>query len=257
MVVCSVASKDGVRHVVIWQSASHIVMSDTGSINPIDMDILDIFDPATPTTTINQAMINKSIGFFDAAKCEYHWLFASGNSTSLNQEYVYDLLRNRWYTTSRVSNLQCGFPVVDTVGNYYTYGTLDTGYLERLENGTDFDGNAIVSTFRLSDIPFATWGKTSIIRKIKHLARSKANTANKVSITHYGDTATSSADILQLPVTDGTHRVTMGPTVKQSLQWGPNLTHALECSITTNNEVLGYEPLGIIVGYQIAREDFI
>ena len=240
------------KHVAIWQAEGAMVIFDSNVVLPIHYDIKDVFDPAS-SITINTSMIHKSEGFYDEAKGEYHWLWASGASTTLDKEYVYDLIHRKWFTIDRGTGkkLQLGIPVSDTNGKKYIYGAIDTGYLERLENGTTFDATSIVSEFRTPDIPIAGWGYENLIRKIGLLAKTKANTTNSVAVTHYGDMANGGTAVGNLSVTDTTKRVKHSII---SVAVGPHTFHSLHCSMTTSNENIGFEPIGLQVFYKTVRE---
>jgi len=138
-------------------------------------------------------MVGDSCGFLDPQKLEYHWLFASGTSaTTLNKELVYDIKRNKWFEIDRGTGmyLQCGCAVQDTDGNQYDYGFIDTGYCERLEYGTNFDGNSIVHTLETGD--FAPLGLAYVTQldHLKLLTVAKTTTSNSVTCTVNNDTCT-------------------------------------------------------------------
>lgn len=243
------------KHVAIWQAAGAIVIFDGSSVMPIHFDIENVFDPMS-STTINTAKIHKSSSFYDEAKREYHWLWASGANTTLNKEYVFDLLHRKWFEIDRTTGkyLQLGIPVSDTNGYKYVYGAIDTGYLERLENGTTFDGNNIVSQFQTPDIPLGGWNNETILRKVRLIAKSKATTTNSVVMTHYGDMANTGTSIGSFSVTDTTHRVVNNV---KSISTGPHTFHSFACSMTTSNENIGFEPIGLEIFFKQAREKIL
>ncbi len=242
------------KHVAIWQSSNAIVVFDGSSVMPVSFDIADIFDQRN-AVKISLTMIHKSTAFYDEANSEWHWCWSSDGST-LNNEYVYDLIRQRWYTISRGTGtaIQLGIPVRDTNGNNYVYGAIDTGYLERLENGNTFDGNNIVSKFRTPDIPIAGWEEESLIRKVSLLTKTKATTTNKMAITHYGDMSNTGTSIGNLSVTDANKRVLRSMV---SIGTGPYTFHSFECSMTTANEPIGFEPIGLQIFYKAIRPHLI
>jgi hypothetical protein len=243
------------KHVAIWQSSTDIVLFDGNTVSSISDDISNYFDPAK-TECISAAWVGKSEGFFDERRMEYYWLFASGSSaTELNTELVYDVMKKKWFLVSRGTGkmIKIGFPVLDTNGFKYDYASLDTGYLERLEYGNTFDGGDIISKYRTGDIPLGGWMNRTEIRKIKHLARYKSTTTNSVTISHYGDCAnTADATTVSASVNSSTLRV-----VKkiESVNWTGNVFHSFECQLTTTNESVGYEPLGLGVFYKDVGED--
>ncbi|HLE87592.1 MAG TPA: LamG domain-containing protein [Candidatus Brocadiaceae bacterium] len=243
------------KHVAIWQAAGAIVIFDGSSVMPIHVDIENVFDP-TSSTTINTAKIHKSTAFYDEAKREYHWLWASGSNTTLNKEYVFDLMRRKWFEIDRSTGeyLQLGIPVTDSNGYKYVYGAIDTGYLERLEYGTTFDGNNIVSQFQTPDIPLGGWNNETMLRIVRMIAKSKATTVNSIAMTHYGDMANTGTSIGSFSVTDTTHRVVNN---MKSINTGPHTFHSFACSMTTSNENVGFEPIGLEVFWKHVREKIL
>jgi hypothetical protein len=144
------------KHVLVWQTASGIVLFDGNSIVPISKDIKNLFDP-NATDHINFAKLDLSTGFFDPNQNEYHWCFMSGTSTVINREMVYDLVRKKWFEIDRTSGkyLTCGFIVQDTAKRKYIYAGTDADNLYRLENGTDLDGTTMTYTMRSGDKPLS------------------------------------------------------------------------------------------------------
>jgi hypothetical protein len=247
------------KHVLIWQTATAVVLFDGVSIIPITKDDdVGIFFNKTYASCINNAMLKKSVGFYDERQKEYHWLFASGSNTTLDKELVYDLIRKKWYLVSRTSNIQYGIPVRDVYGDKYTYGFIDTGYMERLEYGNTFDSTAIVSTYKTADYALKGLMVETEIRKIKHVTKAKSTTTNTASLTHYGDTATTGDTAQTFTVNSTTKRVIGdAPNAIKSVAWGPNIFHSFEASMTTNNEPIGYEPISLAVLYRSIRQDII
>ncbi len=245
------------KHILIWQSENAVVMFDGNAVSPISTDIKNYFDK-TKTECIPDSMKSFSTAFYDESNFEYHWCFASGAAaTTLNKELVYDVLKRKWYEIDRATGayIQLGFSVRDTNGINYTFGTLDTGYMERLEYGTKFDENSIVSQFKIPDIAPGGYTIETIIRNIRLIALSKSNTTNLVAVTHYGDgITTSSSTAVTLPLTDSTHRF-VRPI--RSVQWGNFLFHSVLFSLTTTNENCGFEPLGIGIIFDVVRESVI
>lgn len=242
------------KHVAIWQASNAIIVFDGSSILPVHFDISDVFDQRS-TVHISQSMINKSTGFFDETNNEWHWQWSSDGST-LNMEYVYDLVRQKWYKIDRGYGkaIRIGISVRDTKGNKYTYGSIDAGCLERLEYGDTFDGNNIISKFRTPDIPIAGWEEETLIRKVSLLSKTKAVTTNKVSITHYGDVSNTNTSIGSFGVTDAAKRVLRSMV---SINTGPYTFHSFECSMTTSNEPIGFEPIGLHIFYKTVRANLI
>ena len=237
------------RHVAIWQSPEGIYIFDGKTFIPIHKDINDLFDKRE-TDSINRDKIADSVGFFDEQNQEYHWLFASGTSTTLDKELVYDLKFEKWYEVERNSALQFGLEVEDSSGNIYNYGFLDTGYMYRLENGNTFDGNAITSTLETGDIYVgASPLVESTIRVVKLTTVAKENTTNNITLTHYGDTKTTGSDISISPSNAGAS--ISDPTKTEG--WGPYITHRFKLTMTTDDETVGFEPIILSLGYKLIR----
>lgn len=239
------------RALALWQGSNGIYMSDGRAPIPIHGDIEEYFDTTDPRC-ITSSLIGDSVGWIDPVKMEYHWIFASGTSaTSLNTELVYDIKRNRWFPIDRVSDLQCGVLVTDTYGNSYNYGFLDTGYMERLEYGTDFDGEDIVHEFKFGDfLPTNSVMTETMIDEVKLVTVAKTTTANTITVTHYGDGKTSGTTLKTYSPADSGHRIAQ-PSTTNSL--GGYTFHSLDFSMTTDNEAIGFEPLVVGIAYHVMR----
>ena len=241
------------RSLAIWQGVSGIFMSDGRAPIPIHGDIKEYFDKSD-SRCIRASMIGDSIGLMDWSNQEYHWKFASGSSaTGLNTELVYDLKRNKWYEINRGTgmDLQCGVEVQDTDGNQYDYGFIDTGYMERLEYGTTFDGNSIAHTMYFGD--FAPLGLAFITQldHLKLITMAKTTTTQDVVCSHYSDTLSTSSD-KTMDVTKTGYRVT-NPAFDDKLQGAPY--HSLKFTTTTNDEACGFEPIALVATLHQIQED--
>jgi hypothetical protein len=244
------------RYVVIFQAAEGIYMFDGKNMKLLSEDIGNFFDHRS-AETINEDKLKDSVSFFDNVNREYHWLFASGSSTTLDKEMVYDLTRDKWYEPSRGTGkaIQYGFSVKETNGDIINYGSLDTGYMERLENGNDFDGADIVTEWQFGDMAIhngSMFTKT-ILRKVKLVTVAKTVTGNSVTMTHYGDTSTTGTGTAS----------TMAPTRTgyrlADKTWGqnskPRVYHSLKFTMSTNNESTAFEPIAVGLGYDIHSID--
>lgn len=238
------------RFVAIWQGAEGVYLFDGRNIRAIHDDIQDLFDKRN-SSGINRDKIRASVGFFDAYNQEYHWCFAGGASTSLNREFVYDLKRSRWYETVRTPLLQAGVEVTSTLGNRYTYGGTLTGYVERIENGNDFDGTAIAQSVQFGDAPLVgSLFEETEIRSIQLVQVAKNVTSNSVTLTHYGDSSTAGTAITLSPAATG-KRLAIGRAIGTGL--GPFNFHSFKLQLTTSNETTGFEPLYLGLLYRDIR----
>lgn len=239
----------------MWLSAAGVVAFDTNSLVFLHGDIDDRFDPAS-SNYINTSIVNKFHAFYDSTRKEYHLSIATGSSTTLNEEWVYDLIRKRWFLIDRGSTkrLEAGCEAVDTLGNKYCYG-LTGGYVERLEYGTTFDGNSIAydmwlaeSPLPVGQVPSAMY--TTVMRKLALYTKAKATTAQTIAITHYADGYETSTSIGTVDPTKSGYRYVY-PVKSFTVE---AVFHSLRFQITTTDETVGFEPLLVSGYYQVGRE---
>jgi hypothetical protein len=238
--------------VELWRGNDGIYLSNGQPPFKVSGQIDNVFDQ-TKTPHVNQAMVSKETAFVDKHKLEYHWLWASGSSTTLDKEYVLDLRKWSWFEIDRGTGkqIQLGVDVVDTIGNQYTYGFLETGYMERLENGTDFDGTAITSTMAFGDQLLVAQNLfiTNSVVSANLIAVAK-NTNSTVTLTHYLDGATTGTD-KTLSLADASHRYANSMVDVYS---APAIFHGFKLVHTSSSESKGLEPLYFAVYFQKVRE---
>ena len=240
------------RSLAIWQGSSGIYMSDGRAPIPVHMDIKEYFDPKD-SRCIKASEVGNSTAFIDPVNQEYHWLFASGTAGT-QTELVYSITENGWYRIPRGTGkaLVCGCVVTDTNANQYNYGMIDTGYMERLEYGTDFDGNDIVHDFRLGDAPLSdSLMNETVIDVVMLFMVAKTTTTNAVVGTHYGDAKTTGTTLKALSPASSGHRVAQSFTTHAL---GRHTLHSTGFSMTTDNETTGFEPLAVAYSYHIQGE---
>lgn len=244
------------RNVVIWQGANGVYMSDGRTPIPISTDIQDKFDKRE-SGSINSDKIADSEAFWDSDNNCYHWLWASGTSTALNEEWVFDFEKMAWFEMDRTSGkvLQFGIEVKDVNGNTYNYGFIDTGYMERLESGVNFDGEDIAHIMQFGDIALAEEGSiaTETITEYSCLiAVAKVSTGAMIAITHYGDGKTIGTSWSENNFKSG-HRIIYS-VEHRSL--GSYIFHSFKFEIDTNNvaNIIGFEPLYFYTIYSITRD---
>lgn len=236
------------RQVAIWQSNNGIMLYDSNSIYPISDSISDFFDQ-TKSYAVNLSALSVNYAFWDNTNgnYEYHWCFASGSNTVPDKELVFDLRRQKWYEVNRGTGkaLMGGVPVIATGGARYTYGFTNDGYLERLENGTTFDGNSIAYTMEFGDIaPFKYPMYDSIIRYLRMFNVAKETTTNTVTVTHYADMNNTGVDISMSMSRTG-YRVSNPVNSIPGHKWPKAAFHRLKFNVSTNDETIGFEPLYI------------
>jgi hypothetical protein len=249
----SADTPDQAKNVVIFQGATDIYMFDGKSVTSISDDIEDIFDSAN-SYCINSTMIAQSEGFFDE-KNHYHWCYASGSSTSLNKEIVLDTEKMRWYPIERGTNnyLQCGATCVTTTGNKHSYGCTLTGFAERLNYGTTFDGTAITHFITTSAMIL---GKKldyeTLVRDIRLICGATNTTTNVITISYYGnESSTAVSKTLELkPQKSGKTIAIPGQQTGEEYF----TFHKFKFTMITSDETTGFEPINLDILYLDKRQ---
>ena len=255
--------------VVIWQGSKGMYMFNNRTPIPIHDDISNFFDPreVSSSNKINSSYVHLSNSFYDKENSEYHWMFADGNSGGLlNREFVFDLSKGFWFEIVRGSSgsslpLQAGWSVTDTNGNEYNYGARDNGIVERLENGTSFDGTAIEHEFHTGDIAMDE-GKimmSTSLRKVKLVATSStvSSLTDDITVSHYVNSATTANSTFSLSPIETGSRLIMGTNAKKSLKANKSGSfHSLKVNISTTSVNYGFTPIFLGGHFQRDREDF-
>ncbi|MFZ5989426.1 MAG: LamG domain-containing protein [Bacillota bacterium] len=241
--------------VAIWQGADGIYIFDQNSIICISEDIRSFFDKVA-SVKLNTSKISDSFGFYDSEKNEYHWLFATGSSTTLNNEWVYDMNRGKWFEIARGTGrqIQAACPVEDTNGNHYSYGFIDTGYIERLEYGNTFDGTALDFEFQFGDFPLIDniMYKTKMTR-VKLISVAKTLTSANISIFHYGDASSTVSQTAFTQTQQKSGYELILPVDK--FNHHEYTFHSLKFTVSTDNETFGFEPVMVGILGEVLRED--
>jgi hypothetical protein len=230
------------RPMAIWQGANGLYACDGTSIVPIHHQIRNLFEAGTYTA----AQLTAASAFVDELRFEYHWCVGGA-------EWVFDYRRRKWFEVSRGTGkaLTGGVAVADTSGRPFTYGLIETGYLERLENGTDFDGNAVVATLHFGElVPTGQLNLETHLRKVRLVGVAKTVTANSISGTYYGNSATSGTAFTLSPANTGFRLYTAQAELTDV---APALFHSLKFSLTTNDETNGFEPVHLALWYQVQK----
>jgi len=246
------------RNIVIWQGADGVYMSDGRSPIKISDDIDDKFDQRK-TTSISSSAIDKSTAGWDSFNKCYHWNWPSGTSTTINEEYVFDFRKGGWFNidrgTSGTLDLMCNIEVQDTLGNNYNYGLINSGYMYRLEYGNAMSGTAeFTQTFWLGDMALLE-GSITTETKVEYtciIAAAKSTTANSISLTHYGDcNSTGETAWTESPKKTGYGIIL---PVEHHGNWPSSIFHSIKATLSTNNEVTGFEPLYLFFLYSTQRD---
>jgi hypothetical protein len=254
---------DGInKAVAIWQTNTCIVMFDNNSIIEISQDINNIFTDmynTSKTDRINYLYSNKCTSFYDPIYKEYHFLYCANTSAVINAEYVFDITRKKWYFVDRsTKDLQCGLNVHDTKGNKYSYGILSTGFVERLDYGTSFDGDTIVCTLRTPDKPIGeTIEYEDRIRQVKIIGK-VSDSASTVSVTHYSDTDTTGETLNSITQSGTIKKVNLANRRvyqhKDQLNHNANL-HSIKLVCSASDSQCCFEPLVISYLKKSTRND--
>ena len=253
--VCKIIMDNGEsRNVAIWKSSMGMVAFNGISVEPIDSDISDLFNPLK-STNITPYQTGSSYGRFDPVHGDYHWCYGSSSST-FDKEKLFSIRKQGWsdiVRTPQTSNprLYGIIPVSDTYGNKYCYGFTITGYLERLEYGNDFDGNDITYKFRTVDSPLLGEDKALVyptrVDRIKLLMVANSS-ADTIATKLYDDTLTAGYTVPEYPTqVDATHRVKQVTITPNDADWG--IFHSIECISTMDDIGTGFEILGAIVAF--------
>jgi len=251
------------KQVAIWLHSNGVYMFDVEhGLNIISNDISDLFDQRN-SGAINLKHISRATSVWNLVNGEYFWhVFMPTGSSSVNDtEKAFDLKRRKWFTVKRTplgdtnKNIQAATEIIASNGSNYTYGVEDNGYLQRMNNGTDYDGNNIEAEFRVGDIAFAN-GDTLIVSKVRHVQMpqvAKTTTTNNITVTHYADGQTSGNSFSLSPVKTG-RRIAI-PSMRQGIDLDPGVFHSLNAKLITNDETIPFEPLFLSTRVEAVREE--
>lgn len=259
------------RNVLIFVDTTGVYSFDGENVKPLK-GIDKYFDP-DDDDCINFDYIEKAEGIYDPIHKEYNLIIPSGSSQTTNNVWlVYNLQLKRWYEKdpSPSEFPQTIFKVQDTDGANYTYGSIDTGYMMRLENGTTWnDGttdSAIEQVVETGDFyPTGNSWNLTRLRGVKIIAK-RIDEAHQIIIGHQSDTddvlgmsgvwvnwsggkwmdwsggkwVNASLGNAQINLTDSLNRV-VRKTLKDSLfGW----THRLKFTAQTSDTEKGFQPIG-------------
>ena len=190
--------------------------------------------------------------------------------------------KKKWFTkdTGTAGFPQAGFKVDDADGESYIYAGIETGYIMRLENGTDWDGTDIEQILITGDFwPSGNiWDKTRI-RQLKVVAiRINENAPLNIDVLVDGDsddgvdfvwrdtddflwtTTTArnyfawvefSAPEIQLALNAGNSRLVRDTQGLNQLGW----TYGFKFVLETDDSNKGFQPIGFGIEYQFVRDD--
>jgi len=256
------------KNIAIWRGHDGIYISNGQAPFCVSDDISNVFDaysthltPVTSAVKVNKSMILDEFAFVDEEKQEYHWLFASGSSTVLDKEYVLDLKQWKWFEIDRgwvidvsTYDLQCGCSVIDTSGNKYTYGFIESGYCMRLENSYATDTADLYCTLVLGDfLPYKNHLIESRINKVG-LVCAKKTACTTVVLRDYVDGCTTSETAQNITITDSTHNFSKTITDYNTAVGSFHAISLQHQSTSAAENAKGFEPYYLSVYVQKERE---
>ncbi len=283
-VVCDVSdiSQDTKRHVAIWQSDSGMVMCDGATIVPISEDVRCYWDE-NDSRYIPADRQDDSVGSYDTNLNSYKLLISSGaGQTTHNIELEYSIKNKEWTSIYRedvngANPFQCIFPVKDTIGNRYTYGCNNSGYMYRTENSTAWEGVVMEQYVHTKDLlldeeqPFF---RHTTINYMRLLFETKEGTTlsylidedddyildedgdrivltygENITFAHYGDQALTVTGVDNQVVPENIV-LTDGPFETQDCLLGPSLIHSLKISGDFSTVTDGLELIGLGLMYE-------
>jgi hypothetical protein len=237
------------RNICMWVATQGVVLFDGNTASIVSDDIADKFDPLH-SNYVGAAALAASTAGYDPVYDAYVWCI-QGSTT-----WRYDLKRKKWYEVPQTAStrLYGVFNAIDSNGVACLYGYGNTGYVWKLDSGTTFDGDNIVCTFQTADIAFEGnyISRETFVRGVKLVQVAKNTTANSVTLTHYGDTATAGNTIETYSPAASGKRLLDRYTSKR---FGPHIFHSIKGTLTTDDETTGFEPIFLSVMYEFAKQD--
>lgn len=247
------------RHIAVWQAANGLVMYDGSAIKRIDDD-LDLFDPDSDNY-INPEAVKWNNCCFDENLSELHFLYCSGSSTVPDKEAVLNLKYMKWFFIDRgetdagtATPLCHAVTVRDTYGNSYMYGFTATGYMERLEYGSTFDGN--IKSHGLTFAPMPLTDDSGIKTRIERMRviLIPKESANDIVLTHYADDDSDGTEIARIHQ-NAINKDAIDLVIRNiSLPDCVRHTFALDCD--DGDDDISMEPVAIVIGYKVVGEEW-
>ncbi len=250
------------KQVAIWIDSNGVYMYDIEhGLNVISGDIADLFNQDN-SNAINLGAIDRATATWKVFNGDYHYhaFIPTGSSVTNNVEIVFDLRRHKWAiidrTRSQATNkdLQAGTEIKGLHGQNFTYGVVDGGYLERLNNSDNYDGNNIEAEFRLADIALEK-GNTLLVTQPTFVQLPQValtTTTNSITMTHYADGQDTGNEFTLKP-TKANKRLAI-PSMAQGIDLDPGIFHGFSGKLITNDETPGFQPLFLSIRYEEKRE---
>lgn len=249
---------DGItRNIAVWMSASGPVMFDGASISSI-RGVDNFFDPNNDEY-IEWDVITRARGWIDNVYKEYNLLIPSGTGATENNKWlVYDLLRRKWYEKDPSNALypQAAWETIDTTGERFAYGGIDSGYMLHLENGVAWASESITQTLKTGDFfPSSQIWDETLIRKFKLLTLDfqDNNETGDLNIKHYSNSSSVGVAVgtIDIQAHTGNDRIINTVFDTNTLAWA----HAYEFIIATGITPRGFRPIAWGIRYRVERKD--
>jgi len=220
------------RNILAWLSASGPYIFDGSFPKPLN-GINSYFDP-NDDKYVGADKIEDAFAWYDPIYTEWNLRVA-------DLWFAYNFTEFKWYLkdTGAAEDLQMAIPVVDTKGNKYIYAGIDTGFMMRLENGTDWDGTPITQTVETGDFHLVNnaWNETELRRIM--LSYRVIDEDATLQVTHYANTSESGTSVMSVGLSNGSliaNRKT--DPLDEVATW-----HRLKFEVSTSTSVGGFQPL--------------
>jgi hypothetical protein len=237
------------RNVLMWLAGDGPKRFDGLTPSPI-LGIDHYFDENDPNY-VGAAAIEDSHAWFDPNHKEWNLRVAS-------YWFAYDMIKRKWFEkdTGAYEEPSMAVPVIDTDGNEYVYGGIDTGYMVRLEYGPTWGdgGGAISHVWETGDF-YADglgWNQTIIGRmRLEHRAITEETA---MLIEYFKDASDSGTSLFSIPLYVAENTYTdLNRTV-----WNVDKTaryHRFKGTVETDETTYGLAPLAWGFQYSLFSED--
>lgn len=232
------------RNIAIWLSAAGPMIFDGTLPKPIRG--IDRYFDINDDLYVGQASIEDAFAWFDPNHKE--WNLRVGEYW-----FCYDFVRRRWFERDVGDGElpMCAFQVADVYGKKYIYAGIDTGYMMRLEHGTDWDGSGVTQVCETGDfyLDGDGWNQT-VLRSVKLNSKVISEDVD-LQIEHFANTSTSGTSLHTVALDSGT-----GSSERDTVGVGkPSWLHRLKYSTQTSGTTKGWRPLGHGYEFKVIRED--
>lgn len=247
----TIVTEQGEKNVAIWLSSQGLVMCDGNAIRLIDGDIRNYFEPENSECISYSTAAAMPYADIDYTHQEYHLFFISGTGSAINTEFALDLSRNKWWEGVRTPVLYGMIPVSGSDNKKYSIGFTDTGYIERLDYGNNFDGNSIPYVLKTGDTGLGnTVMKKSIVTGLKVIL-AVTNSDTPITGTYFINGEPDGEEFGEF-IQQGKNRINQD-YVGVDRELGS--FHSFQLEAKTDDVSIGFKPLCIGIAFQDVMED--